>query len=74
MSSEAGLATETGALKTKKMEPRLPSYLALVRVGVFTHDALVVADVLEGLAGETPARSTHSCAHRWMRGLRAGAC
>lgn len=30
------------------------NYLALIGVGVFTHDALVVSDVLEGLAGETP--------------------
>lgn len=35
------------------------SYLASVRVGVFSHDALVVQDVLEGLAGETSARRTH---------------
>lgn len=39
------------------------NYLALIGVGVFTHDALAVSDVLEGLAGETPARSTHRCAH-----------
>lgn len=29
------------------------SYLAYVRVAVLSHDALVVQDVLEGLAGET---------------------
>lgn len=40
-----------------------PSYLALVGVAVFTHDALVVADVLERLAGEPPAGSTHRPAH-----------
>ena len=37
----------------------LHSYPASVRVGVFSHDALVVQDVLEGLAGETSARRTH---------------
>lgn len=35
------------------------SYPASVRVGVFSHDALVVQDVLEGLAGETSAGRTH---------------
>lgn len=33
------------------------AYLALVGVGVFAHDALVVLDVLKGLARETPAGS-----------------
>lgn len=36
------------------------SYLASVRVAVFSHDAFVVQDVLEGLAGETSERRTHS--------------
>lgn len=35
------------------------SYLASVRVGVFSHDALVIQDVFKGLAGETSARKTH---------------
>lgn len=40
---------------------RFTDYLALVGVGVFTHDALVVQDILEGLAGKTPVErgSTH---------------
>lgn len=38
-----------------------PDYLALVRIGGLSHDALVVADVLEGLAGEPPARSMYRC-------------
>ena len=52
-----------GPYRPRRRSPGCPSYLAPVGVGVFTHDALVVPDVLEGLAGETPARSTHSCAH-----------
>lgn len=36
------------------------SYLASVRVGILSHDAFVVQDVLEGLAGETSARRTHT--------------
>lgn len=36
------------------------SYLAYVRVAVLSHDALVVQDVLEGLAGETSERRTHA--------------
>lgn len=36
------------------------NYLASVRVGVLSHDAFVVQDVLEGLAGETSARRTHT--------------
>jgi hypothetical protein len=35
------------------------NYLGLVGVGVLSHDPLIVQDVLEGLAGKTPARSTH---------------
>lgn len=38
-------------------------YLAPVRVGVFAHDALVVPDVLERLAGEAPVRSTGGGVH-----------
>lgn len=36
------------------------SYLAYVWVAVFSHDALVVQDVLESLAGETSERRTYT--------------
>lgn len=49
LGSPAGRGREAAAVR---------DYLALVGVAVFPHDALVVADVLEGLAGEAPARST----------------
>lgn len=58
--------------RPRRRSPGCPSYLAPVGVGVFTHDALVVPDVLEGLAGETPARSTHSCAHLGLAPIEAG--
>ena len=58
--------------RPRRRRPGCPSYLAPVGVGVFTHDALVVPDVLEGLAGETPARSTHSCAHLGPAPIEAG--
>lgn len=61
-----------GPCRPRRRRPGCPSYLAPVGVGVFTHDALVVPDVLEGLAGETPARSTHSCAHLGPAPIEAG--
>lgn len=36
------------------------SYQASVRVAVFSHDSLVVQDILEGLARETSERRTQS--------------
>ena len=73
MCSEAGTRTETGSTADQEDGAQAAqSYLALVGVGVFTHDALVVPDVLEGLAGETPARSTHSCAHLGLALMEVG--
>lgn len=47
--------------------PSAQNYLGLVRVGVLSHDALVVEDILEGLAGEAPAEAhTAGCLGRPM--------
>lgn len=73
MCSEAGTRTEMGSTTDQEERAQAAqSYLAFVGVGVFTHDALVVPDVLEGLAGETPARSIHICAHLRLAPMEAG--